>query len=51
MNWKVFLKKTAPRFLAAVLIVALIVGVITGLLHGRAGLFTNLEGTLREPFQ
>ena len=51
MNWKVFLKKTAPRFLAAVLILALIIGVITGLLHGRAGLITNLEGKLREPFQ
>ena len=51
MNWKVFLKKTAPRFLAAVLLIALIVGVTVGLLHGRAGIFTNLEGKLREPFQ
>ena len=51
MNWKTFLKKTAPRFLAAVVAVALVVGVMMGLLHGRAGLLTNLEGKLREPFQ
>ena len=51
MNWKVFLRRTAPRLLAAVLLVAIVVVVITGLLHGRAGLFTDLEGKLREPFQ
>ena len=51
MNWKTFLKKTAPRFLAAVVAVALVAGVMMGLLHGRAGLLTNLEGKLREPFQ
>ena len=51
MNWKVFLKRTAPRLLAAVLFAALLVGVIAGLLHGRAGIFTDLEGRLREPFQ
>ena len=51
MNWKVFLRKTAPRLLAAVLIVALIVGVAGVLLHGRAGILTDLEGRLREPFQ
>lgn len=51
MNWKDFLKKTAPRLFAAVLAVALVVGVIGGLLHGRAGILTDLEGRLRQPFQ
>ena len=51
MNWKVFLRKTAPRLLAAVLIVALLAVGATSLMRGRAGLITDLEGRLRRPFQ
>ena len=51
MNWKVFLRKTAPRLLAAVLIVALLAVAATSLMRGRAGLLTDLEGRLRQPFQ
>ena len=51
MNWKVFLRKTAPRLLAAVVIVALLAVGATSLMRGRAGLIADLEGRLRRPFQ
>ena len=51
MNWKVFLRKTAPRLLAAVLVIALLAVAATSLMKGRAGLITDLEGRLRRPFQ
>ena len=51
MNWKVFLRKTAPRLLAAVLVIALLAVAATSLMRGRAGLITDLEGRLRRPFQ
>lgn len=51
MNWKVFLRKTAPRLLAAVLVIALLAVGAASLMHGRAGLITDLEGRLRRPFQ
>lgn len=51
MNWKTFLKQTGVRFLAVVVAAVLVVLLINGLLSGRAGFVTNLDGKLREPFQ
>ena len=51
MNWKSFLKQTGVRFLAVVLAAVLVVALIHGLLGGKAGFLTNLDGKLREPFQ
>ena len=51
MNWKTFLKQTGVRFLAVVVAAVLVVLLINGLLSGRAGFVSNLDGKLREPFQ
>ena len=51
MNWKTFLKKKGICIGALVLVVVLIAAVIMGILGGRAGFLTNLDGALRAPFQ
>lgn len=51
MNWKQFLKKKGVRIGAIVLVVVLIIAAVVGSLGGKAGFLTNLDGTLRAPFQ
>lgn len=51
MNWKTFLKKKGVRVAGGVLAAVLVLALIVGSLGGRAGFLTNLEGTLRAPFQ